>query len=273
MSRVADRGSARPGVRARRYACRVFESELAFANSLADEAAEIGVHYFLGDFEVETKADQTPVTAADKEIEAMIRKRLAERFPDDAVLGEEEGLVGESGRVWVIDPIDGTKNFAARIQIWATLIALMIEGEPVLGVVGAPALGERYVAAKGSPATLNGEQIHVSPVTRLEDASISSSGTKDWVTGSHAEAFRVIAGRSYRTRAFGDFWGHMLVARGSCDAMLEPTLRTWDWAALLPIVEAAGGRVTALDGGPLEDHGSTLTTNGALHDELARLFA
>src|SRR5207248_4540705 len=131
-----------------------------------DEAAEIGMHYFRGDFKVERKADTTPVTDADVEIEKLLRKRIAERFPVDAVRGEEQGLVGRSDRVWVLDPIDGTKNFAARIQIWATLIALMVADEPVLGVVGAPALGERYAAAKGSKATLDGEPIHVSSVSR-----------------------------------------------------------------------------------------------------------
>ena len=244
-----------------------------FANQLADEAAQIGMRFFRGDFKVSRKADMTPVTEADIEIEKVLRNRIAERFPGDAVLGEEQGLVGESKRVWVLDPIDGTKNFAARIQIWGTLIAVLVADEPVVGVVGAPALGERYAAAKGSVATLNGEPIHVSSVSELAGASISSSGTKDWITGAHAAAFRTIAERSYRTRALGDFWGHMLVARGSCEAMIEPSLRTWDWAALQPIVEAAGGRITALDGGPLVDHGSALTSNGLVHDELVRFFA
>src|SRR6266571_1144758 len=134
----------------------MYEKELAFANELADEAAEIGLHYFRGDFKVEQKQDRTPVTQADLEIEAAIRKTIAERFPEDAVLGEEEGLIGRSERVWVIDPIDGTKNFAARIQIWGTLIALLDERRPVVGVASAPALGERYAAATGFGATLNG---------------------------------------------------------------------------------------------------------------------
>src|SRR2546421_5328374 len=246
----------------------MYESELEFANEVADEAAEVAMHFFRGSFEVHRKADHTPVTEADLAIEKLVRERLDERFPGDAVLGEEQGLLGEAERLWVVDPIDGTKNFAAGVQIWGTLIALVDAGVPVVGVVGAPALGERYAAARGSGATMNGADVHVSSVSDLSEASISSSGTKDWVTGPHADAFRRIAEGSYRTRAFGDFWGHMLVARGSFEAMLEPSLRTWDWAALQPIVEAAGGRITALDGGPLVDHGSTLTTNGALHDRL-----
>ena len=250
----------------------VYEAELGFANQLADEAAEIGMHYFRGSFEVRRKADATPVTQADLEIEAMIRTSIAGRFPQDAVLGEEQGQVGEAERVWVVDPVDGTKNFAAGIQVWATLIALVMDGDPVLGVAGAPALRERYAAARGGGATMDGETIRVSATSTLADATICSSGAKDWLSGPRADAYRRIAEASYRTRAFGDFWGHMLVARGSCEAMLEPSLRTWDWAALKVIVEEAGGRMTSLEGGPMTDHGSALTTNGLVHDELvARL--
>jgi histidinol-phosphatase len=251
----------------------MYEEELGFADQLADEAAEIGMHFFRGSFEVRRKADQTPVTQADLEIEAMVRTVIADRFPDDAVLGEEQGLLGDSTRVWVIDPIDGTKNFAAGIQIWGSLIALMVDGEPVLGVVGAPALGERYTAARGHGAAMNGQPIRVSTTSTIGEATICSSGTKYWVTGPRADAYRSVAAASYRTRAFGDYWGHMLVARGSCDAMLEPTLRTWDWAALKPIVEEAGGRMTSLEGGPLVDRGSALTTNGVLHDELVSILS
>src|SRR5207253_4865062 len=125
---------------------------------------------------------------------------------------------------------------------------------------------------RGGAATMDGETIRVSATSTLPDATICSSGAKDWLSGPRADAYRRIAEASYRTRAFGDFWGHMLVARGSCEAMLEPSLRTWDWAALQPIVEAAGGRITALDGGPLVDHGSALTSNGLLHAELGRFF-
>jgi histidinol-phosphatase len=251
----------------------VFDEELTFANQLADEAADIALRYFRGEFRIEVKKDQTPVTQADLEIESTIRKRLAERFPDDAVLGEEEGLAGDSGRLWVIDPIDGTKNFAAGIQIWATLVALMVDGEPVVGVVGAAGLRERYAAVKGGGATLNGEPIHVSDVAKLADASIASSGSKDWVVGPHADGYRSIVTESYRTRGFGDFWGHVLVARGSVEAMLEPALRTWDWAALKPIIDEAGGRITSLEGGPLTDHGSVLSTNGRVHDDIVARLA
>ena len=250
----------------------MYEDELAFADSLADEAAEIAMHYFRGEFRVELKPDQTPVTQADLEIERIIRERIAERFPADAVLGEEQGLVGDSDRVWVVDPIDGTKNFTAGIQIWATLVAFVVAGDPVVGVAGAAGLGERYAASEGAGTTLNGEPVHVSNVATLGEASIASSGAKDWIVGPNADGYRRIVTECYRTRGFGDFWGHTLVARGSIEAMLEPGLRTWDWAALKPIIEEAGGRMTSLTGGPLEDHGSALSTNGRVHDEiLARL--
>lgn len=251
----------------------MFEEELAFAGELADGAAEIALALFRSStLRVREKTDLTPVTEADTRIEAMVRDRVGRRFPGDAVLGEEEGLAGSGDRVWIIDPIDGTKNFAGGIQIWASLIALAVEGRPVVGVVGAPALGERYQAAAGAGARLNGDPIRVSDVSTLPGAMLVSTGFRDWLEGPLSRPFRELAAASRRTRGFGDFWGHMLVARGSAEAMLEPALRVWDTAAVQVVVEEAGGRMTALDGGPLLDHGSALTTNGRLHDEIARRF-
>jgi len=140
----------------------VFEDELAFAGELADEAGRIALSYFGGELAVKLKADRTPVTEADVRIEAMVRERVRERFPGDAVLGEEGGLEGGGERRWIVDPIDGTKNFADGVQIWANLIALAIDDEPVMGVVNAPALGERYEAVRGGGARLNGRPIEVS---------------------------------------------------------------------------------------------------------------
>jgi histidinol-phosphatase len=262
----------------------VWEEELAFANQVADEADAIALGLFRSaSLEVRQKDDLTPVTEADTRIEAMVRERVSARFPDDAILGEEEGLVGEADnrRTWILDPIDGTKNFAGGIQIWATLLALRIQEPtalglmtgPVVGVVSAPALGERYEAARGQGARLNGEPIRVSDVADLSDALVVSSGLKDWMLGPLAEPFRAIVSTVRRARAFGDFWGHMLVARGAAEAMLEPSLRTWDTAAVQVVVEEAGGRMSSLDGSPLRDHGSALSTNGRLHDELAGRFA
>ncbi len=252
-----------------------FDEELAFANELADRAGRIGIEVFGGDFEVRRKADLTPVTEADLRIEAMVRERLAERFPADAVLGEEQGLQGPAGaaRTWIVDPIDGTKNFAAGIQIWGTLIALTVDGEAVLGVAGAPGLGERYEAVRRGGARLNGEPIRVSGVAELSEALLCSTGVHPFVRGPWERAYLALADQVYRTRGFGDFWGHMLVARGSADAMVEERLRVWDWAAVKVIVEEAGGTMTQIDGSPVADGGSVLTSNGALHAALVDRFA
>lgn len=248
----------------------VFEKELAFANELADRAAEIALGFFGGEFEVRRKADRTPVTEADLQIEAMIRERLSARFPKDAILGEEEGESGYGDRAWIVDPIDGTKNFADGIQIWGTLIGLAVEGRAVVGVASAPALGERYEAAQGSGARLNNIPIHVSAVDDVSEALVAYGGLESWLTSPDASRFTELVAAVRRTRGVGDFWGHMLVARGAADVMVERELRTWDTAALQPIIEEAGGRITTLDGGALSDRSSVLATNALLHDEMVR---
>jgi histidinol-phosphatase len=251
----------------------VYEAETAVAAELADRADVISTSYFQGSFRVERKGDGTPVTEADLAVEEALRAVLAKRFPRDAVLGEEHGLDGTGGRTWVLDPIDGTKNFAAGIQIWGTLIALIDNGTPVVGVASAPALGERYAAAREEGATLNGAPIRVSEEKGLSRAMLVW-GSLDWMNQPTGGAFRALAREAGRTRAFGDFWSHMLVARGAAAAMMEEELRIWDWAAVQVIVEEAGGRVTQFDGSPPADGGSVLSTNGFLHDELvARLAA
>ena len=250
----------------------MYEEELAFALELAEEAGRIGMSFFRGSFDVREKADRSPVTEADLAIEAMIREEIRRRYPDDAVLGEESGLQGRAARRWIVDPIDGTRNFADGIQIWATLIALAVDEVPVLGVVSAPALGERYAARRGGGATLNGEPIRVSRADRLERAFVCYGEARDLLATPYAEAFLELLRGARRERGFGDFWSHMLVARGSADLMLEPELNTWDWAAVQVVVEEAGGRVSTFEGEPLRHGGSVLTTNGVLHDEvLARL--
>jgi histidinol-phosphatase len=250
----------------------VLRGDLAVALELADLAADVAMEVYGREFEVRRKPDLSPVTEADVRVEQLIRDELRGRCPGDAVLGEEGGLQGsaERGRMWVIDPIDGTKNFAAGIQVWATLIALTVDGEAVVGVASAPALGERYDAVAGGGARLNGEPISVSKVSDLADALLCSTGTHALVDTPWERPYLELSRRVYRARGFGDFWGHALVARGSADAMIEPALRTWDWAAMKVIVEEAGGRVTTFEGAPLTDGGSVLTTNGALHDELIR---
>src|SRR5438045_2911367 len=190
------------------------QEDLALANGLADLAAEVAMEVYGRGFEVHRKPDLTPVTEADLRVERLIRDELARRAPGDAVLGEEGGLDGDAsaGRTWVIDPIDGTKNFAAGIQLWATLIALLVGGEPVVGVASAPALGERYDAVRGGGARLTGEPIHVSKAAEVADAMVCSTGTHALVDTPWERAYLQVARDAYRVRGFGDFWGHALVA-------------------------------------------------------------
>ena len=252
----------------------MFEDELAFALGLADRAAAIGMSVFRGDVRVRIKADLSPVTQADTAIEAMVREQVAASFPGDRVMGEEEG--GDAtggGRVWIVDPIDATANFARGIPIWATLIALQVDGDLVLGVVDAPALGERYEGVRGAGARCNGDMLAVSDLTDLPSSQVLFAGLGPWIREPRADAVLTVFAEANRTRGFGDFWGHMLVARGSAEAMVEPELSLWDYAALVPIVEEAGGRMSAMDGGPLRHGGSVLTSNGAIHDELVRRFS
>jgi histidinol-phosphatase len=253
----------------------VYDEELAFAQELADAADEISTSLFGTDLEVRAKPDESPVTEADVRIEAMIRERVHERFPNDGVLGEEGGAeagASDSARRWIVDPIDGTKNFADGIQIWATLIALGVDERPVVGVVSAPALRERYAAVVGGGATLNGAAIRVSRADRVSRALVVHGSLVDWLDGGWAEGVQQLAREARRTRGFGDFWGHMLVARGAAEVMLEAELNTWDFAAVQVVVEEAGGRMTQLDGSPVEHGKSVLSTNGLLHDEIvARL--
>jgi histidinol-phosphatase len=254
----------------------MYEDELAFANGLADRAAEIALEVFGGAMEVRTKPDESPVTEADLRIEAMIRDEVRARFPNDGVLGEEGGDQsgeGDGARRWIIDPIDGTKNFADRVQIWATLIALAVDERPVVGVVSAPALGERYQAVLGQGATLNGEEIRVSRADRLGRAFVVFGGMASWLDGPWAPGVQQLMRDCRRSRGFGDFWGHMLVARGAADVMLEAELATWDFAATRIVVEEAGGRMTQLDGNPVEHGHSVLVTNGTLHDEIVARIA
>jgi histidinol-phosphatase len=249
----------------------VLEAELAFAREMADRAREISLPLFHRGPDVRFKADHSPVTEADLAIEDLFRKEVAETFPADTVTGEEGGLAAGGDRIWIIDPIDGTKNFAAGIQVWGTLIALRMEGVTVLGLVDAPALGERYEAIRGAGARLNDEPIRVSKASSLHEATVAHPSLSEWPVDSRPVLLGVL-GEARRAVGFGDFWGHCLVARGAADAMLESRLRIWDWAAVEVVVEEAGGRMTAFDGTPCADGGSVLTSNGRLHDDLvARL--
>jgi histidinol-phosphatase len=246
----------------------VFERELSFAHELADRAAEISMSYFLGEFEVRQKPDLTPVTQADLEVETAVREMIAARFPADAVTGEEHGE-SAGDRVWIVDPIDGTRNFADGVPIWATLLALQVEGRSVLGMASAPALGERYEAVRGGGARWNGRELRASE-RKLDDAFMVFSSVDDWLGGPREDAFLDLLRDTRRSRGFGDFWGHMLVARGAVDFMMEPSLRIWDWASIVVIVEEAGGLVTTFDGEEPWDGSSILTANPVVHGDVVR---
>lgn len=241
--------------------------ELDLARELADLAAEIAMRYYARDPEVSTKIDGTLVTAADREIEAVLRRRISECFPDHAILGEEEGLAGdESAPVWVLDPIDGTNNFAWAIPIFATLIGLRIGDRTEIGIASAPVLGERYEGVRGGGASMNGVPIQVSEVAAIEEARVCFSSWDGWAGAGLESQWTAILRRARRSRGFGDFWGHMLVARGSAELMAEPVLAPWDVFPLEVIVEEAGGRITTFEGDRFQGPGSCLTTNGLLHD-------
>jgi histidinol-phosphatase len=247
-----------------------YVDELAFAEELADRAGEMALSYFRNDPEVTWKSDATPVTEADLAIEAMIREELARRFPDDAIRGEEGGLEGSSERVWIVDPIDGTRNFAAGIQIWANLLALKVGGEYVMGLANAPALGERYAATTGGGATWNGQAMRVSDVSTTTDGMVVVGDLEAWAGTAKGDRLMQLIRDSRRNRGFGDFWGHMLVARGAAEVMIEPELSEWDFAPLVVIVSEAGGRVTQVDGSAPMHAGSLVSSNGLVHEEVLR---
>ncbi len=249
-------------------------SDLAFALELADETdALIQARFRASDLYVETKPDSTPVTEADRNAEMLLRTRIGEAHPDDAILGEEFGSEGESGRRWVLDPIDATKNFMRGIPVWATLIALEIERVPVLGVVSAPALGRRWWAYRDEGAFVNAVPMQVSGVARLADAQLAYCDVPTFDATGQAEQLLALSRACGRSRGFGDFWSHMLVAEGACDIGLDPIAAEWDLAALQVIVEEAGGRFTDFDGNPRPDGGSGISTNGLLHDAVLARFA
>jgi histidinol-phosphatase len=245
--------------------------DLALAHALADLADAISLdRYQSQDLVITTKPDNTPVTDADRAVETAIREALGNHRASDGLVGEEFGSdKGSSGRYWVIDPIDGTKNFMRGVPTWATLIALVQvdaagNEEVVVGIASAPALARRWAAAKGHGATVNKKKISVSKVSSLTDASISYSDFVGW--GDRLEPFQKMLAGAWRTRGIGDFWSHMLVAEGAVDVAIEPSLALWDMAALDIIVREAGGTFTNTAGHNGPFGGSGVSTNGVLHN-------
>jgi histidinol-phosphatase len=255
-----------------------YAADLELALRLADIADAISLPRFGAlDLRVDTKPDLTPVTDADRAVEQALRDALTEHRPADAIIGEEfggkddRGGGAEAARCWVVDPIDATKNFVRGVPVWATLIGLLRGRDSVVGVVSAPALGYRWwgaaglgswTAAPGAPARRNA----VSVVANIGDASLSYSDLNDW--GTRSDGFSSLVSAAWRTRAYGDFWSHMLVAEGCVDISTEPEVSIWDVAALVPIVVEAGGRVTGIDGAASPHAPSIVCSNNILHDQV-----
>jgi histidinol-phosphatase len=256
-----------------------WSTDLTLALELATAADEITTRRFRAvDLAVRSKPDLTPVSDADTAVESMLRERLASVRPQDAVLGEEYGVTGDASRRWIVDPIDGTKNFVRGAPVWATLLALEADGEVVVGVASAPAMGRRWWAARGSGAwtAYDGQEprrLAVSQIASLDDAFLSYSSLTGWDARVGLDRFLDLTKRVWRTRAFGDFWSHLLVAEGAIDIACEPEVSLWDLAALQPIVEEAGGRFTDLSGVDGADGGSVVCSNGLLHDDVLAALA
>ncbi|MFM6967434.1 MAG: histidinol-phosphatase [Microbacteriaceae bacterium] len=256
------------------------DDDLALARTLAAHADLISMRRFTAqDFTVTTKPDRTPVTEADREVEKAIREGIAAARPHDAILGEEFGSTGEQSgegrphRQWIVDPIDGTANFLRGVPIWGTLIALAIDGVPQVGVVSAPALGQRWWAATGHGAYRqrtghHEEPIHVSKVSAISDAVVSYNSLPGWIGAGRGEQAIALATQSWRARAIGDMWAYMLVAEGAIDIATECDLQPYDMAALIPIVTEAGGRFTDIDGNDGPWNGTACATNGLLHADV-----
>jgi histidinol-phosphatase len=257
-------------------AFRNLNDDLRLAHLLADDADSITMSRFKAlDLHVTSKPDLTPVTDADTNVEEVIRRTLGRARPRDAVHGEEMPDTGWGPRRWVIDPIDGTKNFVRGVPVWATLISLMINDEVAVGLVSAPALGRRWWASLGAGAyvgksLMSASPCRVSDIARIEDASLSYSSVGGWVEAGLGQPFVDLLRTCWRTRAYGDFWSYMLLAEGAVDLACEPELALHDMAACSIVVTEAGGSFTDLDGVPGPNGAGAYASNGRLHDDLLR---
>jgi histidinol-phosphatase len=243
------------------------------AIAAAGQAAALAHRYYIGEVQVEWKADQSPVTVADREAEALLRAQLGKAFTNDGFLGEEHGeQPGSSGFRWIFDPIDGTRSFVRGIPLWGTLVGLEYKGEQIAGVAVAPALGETWRALRGDAAYRNDRPMRVSKIDDLSQALIFYSGVTWFREAGHLDAFLALSGMTDRQRGFGDFYGFMLVAQGSGELMVDHGVKIWDVAALKPIVEEAGGRLSAWDGKPDIHRTDVLASNGLLHNSALQIL-
>lgn len=277
-----------------------YSEDLALALELADLADRVALERFRSaDLEISTKPDRTFVTESDLAVERAIRERLAEARPADGILGEEYGRDDRGSRQWIVDPIDGTSNFLRGVPVWGALVALVVDGTPVVGVASMPTFGRRWWAARGHGAWTNvpeasgpaggsatgttmatdaaGEpatrRIRVSGVADLADASLSFQSLAQWREAGRLPALLALGESVWRDRAYGDLWSYMLLAEGLVDIVAEFDVKEYDLAALVPIVEEAGGTFTSADGEPGHAHGSSLATNGVLHEQVLTIIA
>jgi len=245
---------------------------LTFAQELAWQAGRGTLAYFNTGVVPDLKADQTPVTIADREAEQRMRALIEQRFPAHAILGEEYGETNAgAAHRWILDPIDGTKSFVQGVPFYGVLVGLERDGEPVLGVCYLPALDEMIAAATQQGCTLNGRQARVSTVGQLKDAVLVCSDAESFRKYNRDAAFDEMRSKAKFTRTWGDCYGHMLVATGRAEIMLDPILSVWDCAALLPIVQEAGGSFTSWQGEATIWGQSGISTNAALRDEVMQI--
>ncbi len=245
---------------------------LDFAVDAAREAGEITLRYFRREVETRLKGKDNFVTQADVEAEEYLRRRINERFPDDSIIGEEGGeSVGVSARRWIIDPIDGTYSFVHGVPFYGVLLGVEVEGEPTVGVINMPALGEVAYAARGLGCFLNGEPARVSKTASLEDALLLSTDFGSCARYGFGAAAEELQTRAAMRRTWGDCYGYVLVATGRADVMLDPAMNVWDCAALLPVIEEAGGTFTDWRGTRTIHGGNAVATNGPLFEEVMRI--
>jgi histidinol phosphatase-like enzyme (inositol monophosphatase family) len=243
------------------------KSLLDFAVGIAREAGDITQRYFKGSFAVERKADNSFVTAADREAEMSLRANIKEAFPDDAILGEEEGArAGKSNRRWILDPIDGTYSFVHKVPLYGVLIGLEIDDEAVLGVVNLPALDEQVYAARGLGCFWNDKPAQVSSTESISDALLLATDFGDCEQHGFGRAAEMLQKQVQARRTWGDVYGHILVATGRAEIMLDPIMNVWDCAPLLPILEEAGGTFTDWRGQRTIHGGNAISTNGRLFE-------
>lgn len=251
-----------------------FDKELKFTLELCDSIDKYTHESFeKREFSVMTKADLTPVTEIDQETEKRIRQAIEDAFPNDGIEGEEFGRESTgTSRNWIVDPIDGTKNYLRGVPIWGTLIALCIDDQPVMGVISAPAITRRWWASKGNGAFVNSKEIHVSKIDDIEKTEASFGNLTQFVEGGYPNALNNLTNKISRARGIGDFWSHALVAEGALECGMDPICAPWDIAPIKIIVEEAGGKFTSFDGEDTIRGNSGLSTNGLLHDEFIALM-